>query len=422
MADSPLPDSLRVVVTGLGAITPIGNTVGDFWRGAVAGATGAANITRFDASDFPVRFAAEVKGFDPAALLDRKQANRLDRYAQFALVAADEAVRDAALAPERMSLDARTRAGVIVGSCIGGMETFQQQTIVWHEQGPSRISPFFVPMMLANMASGFVSMRYGFHGPNVAPNSACGTGNHAIALAADSIRLGDADVMLAGGSEAAICALGVGGFAAMKALSTRNDSPRTASRPFDAGRDGFVMGEGAGMLVLESLAHARARGARVLAEVAAVGTSADAYHMTAPHPEGLGARLAMERALTAARVSPSDVDTINMHGTSTPLGDAAESAAVRRVFGAHADRLTATSTKGQTGHLLGAAGAIEGVLCVLSIRHGIVPPTINHEIDDPRCDLNYAFNAPVTRPVRVAMSNAFGFGGHNTSAIFRALD
>ena len=414
------PDT-TVVITGLGALTPIGNSVPELWRCAVAGASGAAPITRFDASGFDVRFAAEVKGFDPSAHLDRKEARRFDRFVQFALVAAEEALRDAGIDAGTMPMTARERTGVIVGSCIGGMETFQQNAVAWHTQGPKRISPFFIPMMLANMASGFVSIRYEFHGPNLAPNSACATGNHAIAIAAQAIREGDADVMLAGGTEAAICELGIGGFASMKALSTRNDDPARASRPFDAGRDGFVMGEGCGILVLESLAHARARGARIYAEVAGVGESADGHHMTAPHPEGLGARLAMRRALAAAGTAPEDVDTINMHGTSTPLGDAAESMAIRTMFGDHADRITATSTKGQTGHLLGAAGAVEGILSALSILHGVVPPTINHETDDPACTLRDAFHTAVTRPVRVAMSNAFGFGGHNTSVVLRAI-
>jgi 3-oxoacyl-[acyl-carrier-protein] synthase II len=321
-----------------------------------------------------------------------------------------------------MPASATDRIGVIFGSGIGGIQTFQRQAFVFREHGPRRISPFFVPMMIPDMAAGAISILYGLRGPNHCVVTACATGNHNLADALYSIRRGESDVVICGGSEAPICELGVGGFAASRALSTRNDSPETASRPFDASRDGFVIGEGAGALVVESLRHARDRGARVYAEVVEVGVSADAYHMTAPHPQGLGARLAMERALATAGIPRDDVDTINMHGTSTPLGDAAESAAIRDVFGAHAERMTATSTKSMTGHMLGAAGAVEAMAAVLSIVHGVVPPTTNFTQPDPGCDLSYAFNSPVRRPVRVALSNAFGFGGHNTCAVFRALE
>ncbi|HEX5179417.1 MAG TPA: beta-ketoacyl-ACP synthase II [Gemmatimonadaceae bacterium] len=412
----------RAVVTGMGAITPVGNTVRESWDALLRGVSGAAPITRFDASALATRFACEVKGFDPAAHLDRKLAGRTDRYSQFALVAADEAVKDAGLSPGDMPSPERDRVGVFLGTGVGGIETFEAQALIFAKSGPRRLSPFFIPMMIPNMASGLIAMRYGFRGPGHAVSSACATGNHALADALAAIQLGHADVVLAGGSEAAVCALGIGGFDAMRALSTRNDSPQTASRPFDATRDGFVLGEGAGVLVVESLEHARRRGARIYAELCAVGAAADAYHMTAPDPEGTGVRLAMRRALDESGIPAEAVDTINMHATSTPLGDEAESAAVRRLFGAHADALVATSTKSMTGHLLGAAGAVEAIWSVLAIVHGVVPPTINVEQRDPACDISLALGAAVRRPVRVALNNAFGFGGHDTCAVFRALD
>jgi 3-oxoacyl-[acyl-carrier-protein] synthase II len=415
-----LPPSQRVVVTGLGAVTPVGLTVDAFWRALLAGTSGAAPISSFDASTWSTTFACEVKGFDPLDHLDRKQANRMDPYAQYALAAAQEAVGDAGIEFDRLSRAERERAGVVFGSGFGGILAVQHNARSMFEGGPRRISPFFVPMMIPDMAAGLIAMRFGLHGPNHAVVSACATGNHNLADALHTIRRGESDLIVCGGSEAPMCELGVGAFAASRALSTRNDSPETASRPFDATRDGFVMGEGAGALVLESLERALARGARIYAEVAGVGASADAHHMTAPHPEGLGARLAMERALSASGIAREEVDTINMHGTSTGLGDASESAAIRSVFGAHADRLTPTSTKSMTGHMLGAAGAAEAIASILAIRDAVVPPTINFSHSDPACDLPYAFNAPVERPVRVAMSNAFGFGGHNTSAIFAA--
>ena len=417
-----LPPSARVVVTGMGAVTPLGLSVDAFWDALVAGTSGAAPITSFDATGWSTTFACEVKGFDPIARLGRKQANRMDPYAQYALVAAIEAVEDAGIDFAALSRDEREQAGVVFGSGFGGILAVQQNAKSLFDDGHRRMSPFFVPMMIPDMAAGLIAMRYGLHGPNHAVVSACATGNHNIADALHTIRRGEADVIVCGGSEAAMCELGVGAFAASRALSTRNDSPETASRPFDATRDGFVMGEGAGALVLESLERALARGARIYAEVAGVGASADAHHMTAPHPEGLGARLAMERALAASGIARDEIDTVNMHGTSTGLGDAAESAAIRTVFGDHADSLTPTSTKSMTGHMLGAAGAAEAIASILAITHDVVPPTINFSQPDPACDLPYAFNAAVERPVRVAMSNAFGFGGHNTSAIFAAYE
>jgi 3-oxoacyl-[acyl-carrier-protein] synthase II len=414
-------DRRRVVVTGMGAVTPIGLSVPEIWDGALRGVSGACCITRFDTSAFATRFACEVKGYDPYRYIDRKLANRIDPYCQYALTAAGEAVSDAGLAVDRMSDAERERVGVIFGSGIGGIQTFEQQSLAFHEGGPRRLSPFFIPMMIPDMAAGLIAMQYGFRGPNHSAVSACATGNHNLADGLQVIRSGEADVVVTGGSEAAVCALGIGGFSAMRALSTRNESPETASRPFDAGRDGFVMGEGAGALILEALEHAERRGARIYAELVSVGASADAYHMTAPPPDGRGARLALERALAHGGLAPDEVDTINMHGTSTPLGDVAESHAIRVVFGEHADRITPTSTKSMTGHLLGAAGTVEAILSVLSIVHGVVPPTINFETADPQCDLGYALNAPVRRPVRVALNNAFGFGGHNTCAAFRAM-
>ena len=416
------PDAERVVVTGLGAVTPLGLDAPSFWQALLAGRSGAASITSFDASEWETTFACEVKGFDPLASLDRKLAHRLDPYAQYAVVAADEAIADAGIAPADLAPSARERIGVIVGSGIGGIQTLEKQSTVLQTQGRRRVSPFLIPMMIPDMAAGVISIRHGLRGPNHAVVSACASGNHNLEDALHAIRRGEADVVVCGGSEAPICALGLAGFSSSRALSTRNESPATASRPFDVERDGFVMGEGAAVLVVESLTHARRRGARIYAEVLATGSSADAHHMTAPHPEGTGARLAMQRALDAAGVAPDEIDTINMHGTSTQLGDVAESRAIRALFGEHAGRLTATSTKSMTGHMLGAAGAAEAIASILAIVHGVVPPTINSVQPDPACDLAFAFNAPVRREVRVAMSNAFGFGGHNSSAIFAACE
>jgi 3-oxoacyl-[acyl-carrier-protein] synthase II len=409
----------RVVVTGMGAITPIGNSVPDFWQNLVAGTSGAAPICSFDASEYTTTFACEVKDFDPLNFLDKKALNRIDPFAQYALIAAGEALHDAGIDHGQLSDEQRARFGVVFGSGQGGLQTFQQQLRNFFEGGPRKVSPFFVPMTIVDMAPGLISMHYGLRGPNHSAISACATGNHNIADAMTIVQRGEADVMITGGSEASICEIGVAGFAAMRALSTRNESPESACRPFDTTRDGFVMGEGAGALVVESLEHAQQRGARIYAELLSVGSAADAHHMSAPHPEGLGAIDAMRRALTQAGLDATDVDTVNMHGTSTPLGDIAESKAIRAVFGEHADRLTPTSTKSMTGHLLGAAGAIEAIASILSAVHGIVPPTINFSEPDPECDLPYALNTAVHRPVNVAMSNAFGFGGHNSSAIFR---
>jgi 3-oxoacyl-[acyl-carrier-protein] synthase II len=417
-----LDPSQRVVITGVGAVTPLGLDVPSFWAALLRGDSGAAEIKSFDASTYDTKFACELKGFDALRYVERKLANRLDPVCHYALAATAEALRDAAVDPAAMSEDERNRVGVVLGTGIGGIQAFQKQSVTFVQHGHKRLSPFFIPTMIADMGPGIVSMQYGFRGPNHCAVSACATGNHNLADALMLIRSGQAEMIVTGGTEAAICELGVGGFNAAKALSTRNDEPTRASRPFDRGRDGFVMGEGAGSIIVESLEHARARGVRIYAEVLAVGASADAYHMTAPHPEGIGARLAMQRALEQSHVDPSEVDSLNMHGTSTQLGDIAETRAVREVFGAHADRLVATSTKSMTGHALGAAGAIEAIATVLSITNGIVPPTINGDDPDPACDINIAFNTAVHRPVRIAMSNAFGFGGHNTCAVFAAFD
>ncbi len=412
----------RVVVTGLGAITPLGLDVQSFWDGMMRGQSGAAPITHFDASAFDTQFACEVKDFDPTRYLDRKLARRLDPFCQFALVAAQQAVADSGIDFSAFTDQERARAGVVFGSGIGGMQVFSEQTQVLLQQGPNRLSPFFIPMLIVDMAPGLISMQYGLRGPNYAIVSACATGNNNIGDAFMLIQRGTADVMVSGGSEASVTQLGVGGFTAMKAMSTRNDTPATASRPFDSTRDGFVLGEGAGALVLESLDHARARGARIYAELIGVGMSADAHHMTAPHPEGVGAALGMQNALEDAGIGPGEVDYLNMHGTSTPLGDVAETNAIKEVFGQHAYEMSLSSTKSMTGHLLGAAGAVEAIASILAITHNTVPPTINFEHPDPACDLDYTFHVPRQRDVRVAASNAFGFGGHNTTVVFRRYE
>ncbi|WP_420455816.1 beta-ketoacyl-ACP synthase II [Rubrivirga sp.] len=412
----------RVVVTGLGALTPIGHSVPAFWDAMMAGRSGAGPITHFDASDYPTTFACEVTDFDPGETLGRKEARRMDPFAQYAIVAADEALADAGIDPAAMTEEERTRVGVIVGSGIGGMKLFQDQVVEYAAHGPRRLSPFFVPMMIIDMAPGLISMRHQLHGPNYATVSACATSNNAIGDAWMLIKAGLADTVVAGGTDASITEVGLGGFGNMKALSTRNDDPQHASRPFDAARDGFVMGEGAGALILEDYEHAKARGARIYAEVAGLGMSADAHHISAPHPEGLGATLAMQQALETAGLDPSDVDYLNMHGTSTPLGDVAETKAIKAVFGEHAYRMNLSSTKSMTGHLLGAAGAVEAIASILAITHGRIPPTINFETPDPACDLNYTFNEPQDREVKVALSNAFGFGGHNTCVVFTKVE
>ncbi len=414
----------RVVVTGLGAITPLGNTVESFWSGLVSGTSGAARITKFDPENFKTQFACEVKDFDVSMFIDRKEARKMDLFAQYAVVSSDEALRDAGLAdgPEGLNVD---RVGVIWGSGIGGFQTFMNEARDFYQGGSiPRFSPFFIPMMISDIAAGHISMRHGFRGPNFCTVSACASGTNALIDAFNYIRLGKADVMVTGGSEAAVTEGGIGGFNALKALSTRNDDPTRASRPFDATRDGFVLGEGAGAVILESYDHAMARGAKIYAEMVGGGMSADAYHLTAPHPEGLGARNVMMNALTDAGMQPEDVDYVNVHGTSTPLGDVAETKAIQAVFGDHAYHMSISSTKSMTGHLLGAAGAIEAIASILAVKHGIVPPTINFEHPDPELDpqLDFTFNVARHRPVRAALSNTFGFGGHNASVLFKGLD
>lgn len=410
----------RVVVTGLGALTPIGNNLRDYWDALQAGTSGAAPITRFDASLFKTRFACEVKGFKPEDFFDRKEARKMDLFSQFAMVVADEAFNDAKLAnafdPDRV--------GVIWGSGIGGLQTFQEECIAFAlGDGTPRFNPFFIPKMIADIASGHISIKYGLRGPNYTTVSACASSTNAIIDAYNLIRLGKADVMLTGGSEAAVNESGVGGFNALHALSTNNENYSTASRPFDVTRDGFVLGEGAGSIILEEYEHAKARGAKIYCELAGGGMSADAHHITAPHPEGLGATNVMKNALSDAELKPEDVDYINVHGTSTPLGDISESQAIKAVFGEHAYKLNISSTKSMTGHLLGAAGVIEALACIMAITEGVIAPTINHKEFDDRIDnnLNFTLNKAQKRKVNVALSNTFGFGGHNTSAIFKAI-
>jgi 3-oxoacyl-[acyl-carrier-protein] synthase II len=410
----------RVVITGLGLVTPLGNSVATTWEGLVAGRSGAGPITRFDPARSSVRFACEVKGFEASRFLDKKEARRYDLFAQYAIGAADEAVKDACLASNWSAVDLR-RVGVLIGTGTGGLATFEENCRALIEQGPNRVSPFFIPMYMPNAAAALVSMRLGAKGPNYCTVSACASSAHALADGAQLIRANEADVIIAGGTEAAITALAVASFANMKALSERNDDPPTASRPFDLDRDGFVMGDGAAVLVLEELEHARRRGAQIYAELVGFGLTADAHHITHPAPDGAGARDAMRLALEDAGLRPEQVDYINAHGTSTPAGDAAETAAVKGVFGEHARELIFASTKSMTGHLLGASGALEAAVCALVVRHGIVPPTINQRTPDPSCDLNSAPNHAVRRPVSVALSNSFGFGGHNvTLAVRRA--
>ncbi len=409
----------RVVITGMGALTPLGNNLEDYWNGLINGVSGANHITLFDCSKFKTQFACELKNFDPYQFLDKKEGRRLDRFTQTALICSDMAVTDANIQRETMNPD---RIGVIFSSGIGGIVTFQQEVMEFAKgDGTPRFNPFFIPKMILDIAAGHISMRHGFRGPNFAVVSACASSTHAVMDAFNLIRLGKSDIILAGGAESVICEAGVGGFNAMKALSERNDDPTTASRPFDKDRDGFVMGEGAGILVLEDLDHAIARGAKIYAEVVGCGATADAHHMTAPHPEGLGAKMVMKVALEDAGLQPSDIDYINVHGTSTPLGDIAETKAITEVFGEHAYSLNISSTKSMTGHLLGAAGAIEAIACVMSVVHDIVPPTINHFTDDPGLDnkLNFTFNTAQKRTVNAALSNTFGFGGHNASLIVK---
>ena len=411
----------RVVVTGMGAITPVGNDVATTWQALLDRKSGAGPITHFDASNFPVRFACEVKDFDPLEYMERKEAKRADQFTQYAVGAAHQAMRHAGLAePNGMDPD---RIGVIVGSGIGGLKIFEEQHDVYRQRGPGKISPFFIPMFISDIAAGIVSMQFNAKGPNYATVSACATSAHAIGDAYRTIQYGDADVMITGGAEATVTPMAIGGFANMKALSERNDSPETASRPFDATRDGFVMGEGSGVVILEELEHARARGATIYAEVAGYGATGDAYHLTAPAPNGEGAQRAMKRAMKDAGFAPTDIQYINAHGTSTPANDMNETAAIKAVFGDAAKAVSISSTKGATGHMLGAAGAVEFIISSLVVREGIVPPTINYETPDPECDLNYTPNESIRRDVNAVLSNSFGFGGHNTTlAVKRFVD
>ena len=413
----------RVVVTGLGAITPIGNTAPETWAALLNGVSGAGPITQFDASKFKTQFACEVKGFDASKHFDRKEARKYDRYAQLALVSATEAIEDAALDLEKEDLN---RIGVIFAAGIGGIRSFEDEVRDYNEERGPRFNPFFIPKIIADIAAGHISIKYGFRGPNFATVSACASSTNAIADAFNYIRLGKANVIVAGGAEAAVAIVGVGGFNAMNALSTRHDSPQTASRPFSGSRDGFVLGEGAAGLVLEEMEHAVARGAKIYAEVVGSGLSADAYHLTASHPEGLGAILVMQNALEDAGLTPDAIDYINVHGTSTPIGDISEVRAIKQVFGDHAYELNISSTKSMTGHLLGAAGAVEALASVLAVKNDIVPPTINHAEgdDDPEIDykLNFTFNKAQKRTVRAALSNTFGFGGHNASVIVKKFE
>ena len=411
----------RVVVTGLGALTPIGNTLSAYWEGLLSGTSGAAPITYFDPALFKTQFACELKNFDPLDHFDRKEARKYDRFAQYALVAVAEALEDAQLPVDTIDKD---RVGVIWGAGIGGLETFQNEVLNFAAGNENpRFNPFFIPKMIADIAPGLISIKYGFRGPNFATVSACASASNAMIDALNYIRLGFADVIVTGGSEAAVTKAGIGGFNAMHALSKRNDDPKTASRPFDKDRDGFVLGEGAGALILESYEHAVARGATIYAELAGGGLSADAHHMTAPHPEGLGATKVMENCLRDAALEPTEVDAINMHGTSTPLGDIAESSAIVKVFGEHAYSMNINSTKSMTGHLLGAAGAVEAIASILAIKHSIVPPTINHQTTDEEIDqkINFTFGKAQKRTVNVALSNTFGFGGHNACVLFKKI-
>jgi 3-oxoacyl-[acyl-carrier-protein] synthase II len=409
----------RVVVTGMGAITPLGKSVPEYWDGLINGVSGADNITQFDTSKFKTKFACEVKDFEPTNYLERKEARKIDRFTQFALIASDQAVNDAGISKDNVNVD---RVGVIFASGIGGLITFQDDVMEFARgDGTPRFNPFFIPKMILDIAAGQISMRHGFRGPNYAVVSACASSTNAIIEAFDNIRIGRADIIITGGSEAVIREAGVGGFNAMKALSERNDDPKTASRPFDKDRDGFVMGEGSGIVVLESLDHALARGAKIYCEIAGGGTTADAYHITAPHPEGLGAQNVMIVALKDAGMKTEDIDYINVHGTSTPLGDIAETKAILNVFGENAYKLNISSTKSMTGHCLGAAGVMEALACILAVTKDVIPPTINHFTDDPDLDpkLNFTFNKAQHRVVNAALSNTFGFGGHNASVIIK---
>ena len=410
----------RVVVTGMGAITPVGNDVAATWRAITAGVSGGGPITKFDASSFPVRFACEVKGFDPLTYLDRKEAKRADPFAQYAIAASVQAMADAGL--EDSTRYDPDRVGVIIGSGIGGLKTFEEQHDVYRERGESKISAFFIPMFISDIAAGLVSMRFNARGPNYATISACATSAHAIGDAYRTIQYGDADLVITGGSEATVTPMAIGGFANMKALSERNDSPATASRPFDATRDGFVMGEGGGIVILESLEHAMDRGARIYAEIVGYGATGDAYHLTAPAPEGEGAQRAMRRAMQDAKLAPVDIDYINAHGTSTPANDLNETKAIKAVFGEYAKKVNVSSTKSMTGHMLGAAGAVEFIIGSLAVQDCVAPPTINYQTPDPELDLDFTPNTAKHRPIRAVLSNSFGFGGHNVTLAIKRFE
>ena len=417
-----MQDKHRVVITGMGAVTPIGLSVDEFWNSMMNSVSGCDYIKGFDASRVETKFACELKGFDPANFMDKKSARRLDPFSQYALAAAKMAVEDSGLKPESMPVEDKEKTGVIFGSGIGGFNTFYKQAIINHTEGPNRVSPFFIPMMIPDIAAGLIAIEYGFRGPNHCIVTACATSNNNIIDSYLLIKNGLVDRVLSGGSEAGILEIGVAGFNASKALSTRNDSPKTASRPFDATRDGFVIGEGGAALILEDLDIAKNRNAKIYAELVGIGLSADAHHITAPDPEGRGAILSMQMALKTSGLQPTDIDYINMHGTATPLGDISETNAIKSTFGDYAYKLNVSSTKSMTGHLLGAAGGVEAIASILAIRNNIVPPTINFEHPDPECDLNYTFNKPQERTVDIAISNAFGFGGHNTSIIFKKFE
>jgi 3-oxoacyl-[acyl-carrier-protein] synthase II len=409
----------RVVITGIGALTPVGKTAPDFWNGLISGKSGAQPIEHFDTEDFPTKFAAQIEDYDELDFFDRKEARRLDKVCQYALIAAEEAVEDTGLDLDEVDKD---RVAVIVGTGIGGMITFYDQSISFHEHGPRGVSPFFIPMLIPDMVAGQISIKYGFKGPNFCAVSACATGSHNIGLAYDSIKSGQCDMAVSGGSEAPVSRIGVAGFTSMRAMSNRNDDPKTASRPFDKDRDGFVLGEGSGILFLEEYEHAKARDARIYGEIVGYGFSADAHHITAPDPDGEGVILAINRALEAADIETTDVDHINMHGTSTPLGDIAETNSIKKVFADHAYKMNLNSTKSMTGHALGAAGAMEALATMLSTYHDLIPPTINYETPDPECDLNYTTNEAESREVNYALNNAFGFGGHNTTLVFKKFE
>lgn len=409
----------RVVITGIGALTPVGKTAPDFWNGLISGKSGVRPIEHFDTSDLPTKFAGQIENYDSNDYFDRKEARRLDPVTQYAVISSDEAIKDSGIDLDKINKD---RVAVLIGTGIGGMQTFYEQSVSLHESGARGVNPFFIPMLIPDMPAGQVSIKYGFRGPNFCAVSACATGSHNIGLAFDSIRYGQADMALCGGTESPVWRIGVAGFSSMRALSRRNDEPEKASRPFDKDRDGFVLGEGSAMFFLESLESALDRGARIYGEIVGYGFSADAHHITAPDPDGNGVLLALNNALDMAGITPEDVEHINMHGTSTPLGDIAETNSIKKVFGEHSYNINLNSTKSMTGHMLGAAGAAESIATLLAIYHSMIPPTINQENPDPECDLNYTPNEAVERDINYALNNAFGFGGHNTTLVFKKFE